>query len=98
LILIGTFQVRPVIAVVAFVGVVLSVIYILRMIHDSLFGQARKEHHLWDVKPREVFTLVIMALPVLFIGLHPGPILRLFDSSLRVMWGQFPLLARSFGG
>jgi NADH-quinone oxidoreductase subunit M len=98
LILIGTFQVRPVIAVLAFVGVILSVIYILRMIHDSLFGEARKEHHLWDVKPREIFILVVMALPVLFIGLHPGPVLRLLDSSIRVMLLQFPLLAHSLGG
>jgi NADH-quinone oxidoreductase subunit M len=98
LILIGTFQARPIIAVLAFVGVLLTVIYLLRMIQDSLFGEARKERHLWDVKPREILILVVMALPVLYIGLHPGPVLRLFESSLRVMLRQFPLLAQNFGG
>jgi NADH-quinone oxidoreductase subunit M len=98
LILLGAFQVRPLIAVLAFVGVLLTVIYILRMVQDSLFGAARHEQPLPDINPREVLILAVMALPVLFIGLHPGPVLRLFESSLKVMWGQFPLLAQSFGG
>jgi NADH-quinone oxidoreductase subunit M len=77
---------------------VLAVIYILRMVQDSLFGEARKEHHLWDVKPREILILALMALPVLYVGLHPGPILRLFDSAIGVMLLQVPSLAQNFGG
>lgn len=96
LILIGTFQARPVIAILAFIGVILGVIYILRMVQDSLFGEAPTEHSFEDVKPREIFILVIMALPVLYIGLHPGPILKLFESSIAVMLQQTPLLAQSF--
>lgn len=96
LILIGTFQVRPVIAIVAFVGLILGVIYILRMVQDSLFGEASQKHHLWDIKPREMVILVIMALPVLYIGLHPGPILKLFESSIVLMLQQAPLLAQNF--
>ena len=97
LILIGIFQARPVIAVLAFVGVLLSVIYILRMVQDGLFGEGREDRTLWDVTPREVAILVMMALPVLFIGLHPGPILRLFDSSIEFMMLQVPLLS-NLGG
>jgi NADH-quinone oxidoreductase subunit M len=98
LILLGAFQIRPLIAVLAFVGVLLTVIYILRMVQDSLFGESRRVQPLRDVTPREVLILAVMALPVLYIGLHPGPVLRLFESSLQVMWGQFPMLARSLGG
>ena len=96
LILIGTFQVRPVVAIAAFIGVVLGVIYILRMVQDSLFGQASEEHHLWDIKPREMVVLVILALPVLYIGLHPGPVLKLFESSINLMLQQAPVLAQNF--
>lgn len=71
-------------------------IYILRMVQDTLFGEARQEHALLDVKPRELLILVMMALPVLFIGLHPGPILRLLDSSIIFMLHQTPLLAQAF--
>jgi NADH-quinone oxidoreductase subunit M len=92
LILIGVFQARPVIAVLAFVGVLLSVIYILRMVQDSLFGEGREDRTLWDVKPREIFILALMALPVLYIGLHPGPILRLLESSITFMMQQVPNL------
>jgi NADH-quinone oxidoreductase subunit M len=98
LILIGTFQVRPVVAVLAFVGVLLPVIYILRMVQDSLFGEAREERRVWDVEPREILILVVLAVPVLYIGLHPGPILRLFDSTIGLMMHQVPLLASNLGG
>ena len=98
LILIGTYQVRPVIAVLAFVGVLLSVIYILRMIQDGLFGEGREGRTLWDVNAREVVILVFLALPVLYIGLHPGPILRLLDSSIGFMLHQIPSLAPAVGG
>jgi len=96
LILIGAFQAQPLIAIVAFIGLILGVIYILRMVQDSLFGEASSEHHLWDIKPREMVILVIMALPVLYIGLHPGPILKLFESSIIHMVQQAPLLAQNF--
>ena len=96
LILIGAFQARPVIAILAFIGVILGVIYILRLVQDSLFGEAHAEHNFEDLKPREIFILVIMALPVLYIGLHPGPILKLFDSSIIHMLQQVPLLAQNF--
>jgi NADH-quinone oxidoreductase subunit M len=68
----------------------------LRMVQDSLFGEAHTEHNFNDLKPREIFILVIMALPVLYIGLHPGPILKLFDSSIIHMLQQVPLLAQNF--
>ncbi len=96
LILIGTFQARPVVAVLAFIGVILGVIYILRMVQDSLFGEAEREHYLEDVQAREILVLVIMALPVLYIGLHPGPILKLFEGSINLLLQQTPLLAQSF--
>jgi len=35
---------------------------------------------------------------VLFIGLHPGPILRLLDSSIKFMMHQVPLLVPHLGG
>ena len=98
LILIGVYEVRPVVAVLAFVGVLLSVIYILRMVHDSLFGQGREGRKLWDVNAREVVILVLLALPVLYIGLHPGPILQLLSPSIDFMMHQIPSLAPAVGG
>ena len=47
---------------------------------------------------REVVILVMLALPVLYIGLHPGPILQLLSSSIDFMMHQIPSLAPPLGG
>jgi len=88
LILVGTFQARPVIAILGFVGIVFGVIYILRMVQDSLFGEPRMEHVLWDLTPREYAILGTLALAVLFIGLHPGPVLEVLDPAVKHMLQQ----------
>ena len=96
LILIGTFRAWPLVAVLSFVALIPAVIYILRMVHDSLFGEPHEDETFWDVNPREIFILVIMALPVLYIGLHPGPILKIFESSIEIMLQQTTLMAQNF--
>jgi len=80
LILVGTFRTWPIIAILGFVGLVVTLIYILRMVQDTLFGEARKQHHLWDLDARETLVLTVLALAVLGIGLYPGPVLKLFEA------------------
>jgi NADH-quinone oxidoreductase subunit M len=80
LILIGAFKARPLVAILGFAGLVCTVIYILRMVQDALFGEARKEQEVWDLTPREVLILGALALAIFFIGLHPGPVLKLFEA------------------
>lgn len=91
LILIGTFKARPVIAILGFIGLVFGVIYILRMVQDALFGEARKEQVLWDITPREALILGVLALAVLFIGLHPGPVLKIFEPAVQNLVAVVPL-------
>jgi NADH-quinone oxidoreductase subunit M len=88
LILVGTFKANWPVAVLGFVGIVFGVIYILRLVQDSLFGQPRAEHVLWDVNFREVVILGVLALSVLFIGLHPGPVLKVLDHPVQMMTQQ----------
>jgi NADH-quinone oxidoreductase subunit M len=92
LILVGTFKQRPLIAILGFVGIVLGVVYILRMVHDALFGEPIPGQELWDLKSREVLILVPLALAVLFIGLHPGPVLDLLQGPVQTMLQQTPQL------
>jgi NADH-quinone oxidoreductase subunit M len=93
LILVGTFKANWPVAVLGFVGIVFGVIYMLRMLHDSLFGEPRTEHVLWDVNSREVVILVALALAVLYIGLHPGPVLKLLEQPIKMMLQQTPQVA-----
>jgi NADH-quinone oxidoreductase subunit M len=92
LIIIGTFQARPLIGVLSFAGLIIAVIYSLRMVQDALFGAPRKDHAMADLNFREGATLTIIALPILFIGLHPGPVLRLLDQPVQRLLAQFTSL------
>jgi len=93
LILIGTFKERPIIAILGFSGIVFGVIYILRMVQDAIFGEVRKEHVLWDINYREGVILVSLALAVLFVGLHPGPVLKILEHPVQAMVGPSGHLA-----
>jgi NADH-quinone oxidoreductase subunit M len=93
LILIGTFKARPVIGILSFAGLVLTVIYILRMVQDAVFGEPRQAHDLADINFREWVILLIMAVPILLIGLHPGPVLRLLDQPVQHLLTQFSVVA-----
>jgi NADH-quinone oxidoreductase subunit M len=88
LIVIGVFQARPVIGILSFAGLVFTVIYILRMVQDAIFGEPRKGCEVSDVNFREVIILAILVIPILFIGLHPGPALRLLDQPVQHLLGQ----------
>ena len=93
LLLVGIFEARPLIGIVSFGGLIFTVIYILRMVKDTLFGEPKTTHVWVDVNAREVVILVIMALPILFIGLHPGPALRLLEQPVQHLLAQFSVLA-----
>jgi NADH-quinone oxidoreductase subunit M len=93
LMLVGIFQARPLIGVLSFGGLVFTVIYILRMVKDTLFGEPKKPHDWVDANAREVVILVILALPILFIGLHPGPALRILEHPVQHLLTQVSFLA-----
>jgi NADH:ubiquinone oxidoreductase subunit 4 (subunit M) len=63
------------------------------MVKDTLFGEPKTTHVWVDVSAREVVILVIMALPILYLGLHPGPALRLLEPPVQHLLTQFSLLA-----
>ena len=82
LILIGTYRVNPVAAAFGFSGLLFGVIYILRMVQKSLFGELRGEavSVVRDLDFRETLILGVLALSVLFLGLWPKPVLGLFET------------------
>ena len=89
LILVGIFREYPLVGIVSFGGMIVVVIYILRMVQDTILGPPKLELAMADVNVREVFVLTIMALPVLYLGLHPDPALRLLDQPVHRLLGYF---------
>ncbi len=76
LILLGTFQSRPVLAAIAIAGVVFAAAYMLRLVQSVLWGAPRDETPWHDLTPNEALVLVPMALLVLWLGLYPAPFLE----------------------
>jgi NADH-quinone oxidoreductase subunit M len=91
LILVGTLQKIPWAAWVGFGGLVLTVIYVLMVVQKTVFGETKNEEirkqPLADLTVREVLVLAPLAAVVLFIGLHPQPILDLFQGPVQILIG-----------
>jgi NADH-quinone oxidoreductase subunit M len=80
LILIGTYKSNPVAAAFGFTGLLLGLIYVVRMVQDVIFVEFRgEESALRDLDSREIVILGSLALSVLFLGLWPYPVLGLFE-------------------
>jgi NADH-quinone oxidoreductase subunit M len=84
LILLGTFQVAPLAAILGATGVVLGAVYMLWMIQRVVFGKVDKDENkaLKDIGPREWGLLIPIVVMMLWIGLYPKPFLRKMDASV----------------
>ena len=78
LVLVGTFKVNFLVAIVASIGVILAAAYILWLYKRVVFGkldniQLKK---IKDINFSEGFNLITLSLMVLFFGFYPEPILE----------------------
>jgi NADH-quinone oxidoreductase subunit M len=91
LVLVGTTKAWPVVTGFGFAGLVFTVIYILTVVQKTIFGETQnqlfKEQPLADITFREMLILVPLAIATLFIGLHPQPVLNLFEGPVGVLIG-----------
>ncbi|MHC1696606.1 MAG: NADH-quinone oxidoreductase subunit M, partial [Geobacteraceae bacterium] len=72
LILAGVFRVSPLPAVVALGGVILVLIYTLRLVQKLLFGSERFQREMADLSSRELVILASLALAVIVARCLPG--------------------------
>jgi NADH-quinone oxidoreductase subunit M len=84
LILLGTFAVNKVYAVVAVTAVVLAAIYLLWAYQRAMHGSLSDEEHagLPDLSGREYAILVPIMAAILAIGVFPNPLLRRIEPSV----------------
>jgi NADH-quinone oxidoreductase subunit M len=85
LVLIGAFQVNPVIGSVASLGFVFSVIYALRLVQASMLGPNENNWMLPDLSAREMTMLGVMTALIIWLGLYPQPIFNASKSSVHVV-------------
>jgi len=84
LILLGAFEVDRWAAVVAASGVVLAAAYMLWMYRRVMFGPVTQAENrgLIDLDWRERLVMVAMLIPIVWIGVQPGPVLRRIEPSV----------------
>ena len=90
LILVGTFRVNVLYAVLATAGIVLAAVYMLWMFQRVMFGPVTHEENrgLADLTPREVAVLAPVLALIVWIGVYPQPFLRTTEVSVARLLAQ----------
>ena len=90
LILTGSLKVSPLATVLAFIGVILPLIYTVRLVQEVLFQGERTPLVLADLDLRELAVLAVLALADIYIGLHPAPLLAVIKVPVALLTGGTP--------
>lgn len=90
LVLAGTMKKAPLVAALAFIGIVLTLVYTVRLAQEVLFQQERQPLFLYDLEIREMTLLTVLALLVLWMGIHPAPLLELIHLPVQLLTGGAP--------
>ena len=90
LILTGTFRVSRLAVILGFIGIILPLVYTVRLVQELLFQEERKPLPISDLTMREGVLLALLALGDIFIGLHPAPFLEMLHSPVSILLGGGP--------
>ncbi len=84
LILIGAFKKSFLVATIASFGVILGAAYMLWLYKRVIFGKLNNTGLLKmpDLNKSEIFILTCLAIPILFFGFYPEPLLNTIDISI----------------
>ena len=84
LILIGAFKKSFLVATIASLGIVLGAAYMLWLYKRVVFGQVINKDLLkmLDLNNSEIFILASLAIPILFFGFYPEPLLNTINVSI----------------
>jgi NADH-quinone oxidoreductase subunit M len=90
LILVGTFQVDRLAAVVATTGIIFAAVYLLWMYQRVCFGEvtADANRRLVDLSPREWAVLVPVLLFIVWIGVYPTTFTAMTEPSVQALIAQ----------
>ena len=85
LILMGAFKDNFLVAVLASIGVILGAAYILWMYKRVVFGKLTNVDlkRMVDLNKSELFILSCLAIPILFFGFYPEPLINTIEVSIK---------------
>lgn len=85
LVLLGVYQVSPVMAILAAIGFVVSTVYSLWMMQRVFFGRSRGDGVLRDYNFREGAIMGALVATIVWLGLHPQPVLNTARQALEAL-------------
>jgi NADH-quinone oxidoreductase subunit M len=83
LILLGTFEVHRIFAILAAIGIILGAVYMLWMYQRVMYGDVTHDanRQLSDMNGREIALMIPIVLLMFWIGIYPNTLLRKMDQS-----------------
>ena len=87
LVLLGFYQVSPIMTILAGTSIIIGAIYMLAVYKKSFFGPVTNEANktLKDLDAKETWSLVPLVLIVVWLGIYPKPVLEPIDNSVKAM-------------
>ena len=84
LILMGTFEKNILVAMIASLGVILGAAYMLWLFKRVVFGEITNQdlNKMKDLKSFEIIILTVLAIPILFFGFYPEPLMNSIEASV----------------
>ncbi|MBA7598764.1 NADH-quinone oxidoreductase subunit M [subsurface metagenome] len=99
LIIVGSFSTQPAAAVLAVVGVILSAIYMLWLVHRVFFGpptvaisggeEAGRVSRLIDLTRREWAVMLPVLAMIVMLGVYPQPFLKRIEPSVATLVNNY---------
>jgi len=85
LVLLGFYEVSPIMTIIAGTSIILGAIYMLRVMKLAFFGPLNNEENkkLKDLNARETWSLIPLVAIVIWLGVYPKPILTPIDNSVK---------------
>jgi NADH-quinone oxidoreductase subunit M len=84
MIIMGTYQVNPIVAMVAASGIILSPIYLLKMYHLTALGEMKHEENksLKDLSFLEATPMIVLSIFTIVLGLYPKLVTAMYDGTI----------------
>ena len=91
LILLGAFQESFLVATIAILGVIFGAAYMLWLYRRVIFGKLINKDlfEMKDLNKSEIFILSCLAIPILFFGFYPEPLLNTIEVSIEELINSY---------
>jgi NADH-quinone oxidoreductase subunit M len=87
LVLLGFYQISPVMTALAGTSIIIGAVYMLTVFKRSFFGPVTKEENkkLKDLNATETWSLIPLVAIVIWLGIYPKPVLEPINNSVNAM-------------